>query len=654
MLREHRWSYASLAVILVVASTVVGSAFALVSSARENAVDSTGLTTANQLALQINEVDSGRSTSTYIVVLAVFAATFLVSQSVSFIVDGRRRELALLRLSGASRGQVARMVLVETTILGIACSLLGAVLAAPLVGPYSEILAGQNNWPRDMPATVHASSIAWCVILMTAVSVVGAMGPAVRIGRTPPIDAVRTVTSTRRRMSTMRWVFASIGLLVIVTFFAAPVQSVNFQFSTLMIGGGAILAAATLAPIIVPFIAWLIGGMGVLLAPGPGLVAREHAKYSARQTAALASPVILLVGLAAVFGTLAQTARETSSVALRDLTNVHSVVEYDLQNPGDGSYATAQNLPEVGSMTRVQRTKAWSWDEPDVPANWILSLMVINPMTFSTFVPTDVTSGDLKDVRGRDVAVLTGMAELGDRLNLVAPDGSAITVRVVATVQTNRFVHGSILIDREGLGSSVEPSEEIWLAEPAEGIADAELTSALRLAAPSSQVLPHASWVEKTITDDIEDQYAATMMIIGGAAILTLVSLALSSFAAVRDRRRDLELLNMIGATRQAAITSTTVGSAIGAVAGALLALAITALVHIRMSSALHTINPELSAIVPVNILLPVLVLCVVTSIGATAVGTSLALRHPRGLAPGESARTRREHLQARQASGTS
>ena len=176
----------------------------------------------------------------------------------------------------------------------------------------------------------------------------------------------------------------------------------------------------------------------------------------------------------------------------------------------------------------------------------------------------------------------------------------------------------------------------------------------MRLAAPSSQVLPHASWVEKTITDDIEDQYAATMMIIGGAAILTLVSLALSSFAAVRDRRRDLELLNMIGATRQAAITSTTVGSAIGAVAGALLALAITALVHIRMSSALHTINPELSAIVPVNILLPVLVLCVVTSIGATAVGTSLALRHPRGLAPGESARTRREHLQARQASGTS
>ena len=58
---------------------------------------------------------------------ATFLAGFIISSTFAFTVSQRRRDLALLRLVGGSRGQVRRLLLGEAVLLGG----LGAALGIP-------------------------------------------------------------------------------------------------------------------------------------------------------------------------------------------------------------------------------------------------------------------------------------------------------------------------------------------------------------------------------------------------------------------------------------------------------------------------------------------------------------------------------------------
>src|SRR5699024_4630852 len=57
--------------------------------------------------------------------LAVFLTIFIVSSTFAFTVAQRKRDLALLRLTGGSRQQVRRLLLSEATILGLLGTLVG-------------------------------------------------------------------------------------------------------------------------------------------------------------------------------------------------------------------------------------------------------------------------------------------------------------------------------------------------------------------------------------------------------------------------------------------------------------------------------------------------------------------------------------------------
>lgn len=635
MLREHRWSYVGLAVVLFASSVLVGSSLTLVQSAQAGRVDLTGLS-ANQSAELLGLAGSGRFISGLMAGLGVFVAVLLVSQTMSFVVEGRRRELALLRLTGASPRQVTGMVLRESVILGLVCSAVGALASLPLAGPYAELLTKQDNWPPGVPVGVHLSALVWCVVLMTLVSVVGAFTAARRIGRTPPIEAVQSVSAVPRLMPPIRWVVAGLGAIAVVVFLLLPPQSVNFQLSTAAVGGGAVLLVSALAPLVVPSIARLLGGALTVVAPGAALVARERTVHDARRSAALATPIILLLGLGAVFGTIAQTGRAESAQGLREITHAHAVAErgseqaQPSQAPEHDGMSGTKELAEIGAITRIQRAGDWSWNEPAMaPESW-LSIMGIDPATFTHFVPAQVKQGSLADVRGRNVAAISGTANIGDSLHLTTPGGTDLTVKVVATVESTSFIYGSLLLDQRELNRDPGATMDTWLAEPAAGVTDEQLVAALRQAAPAVQVMTGEEWIEHSVSQSVAKQQAAIFTIIGGAALLAVFSLAQSTLASVRERRRELELLTRIGARRRSAMASIVIESAITAATAAILAIAVTVLVYARMNTALLGMGSAISPIVPVGILAAVLLICVLTSTGSSAVGAALALPGPR------------------------
>lgn len=626
MLREHRWSYAGLVVILMTASTVVGSSFILFDAARTTDIDVSGLGT-NEAAKLIVLAQNGRFISSFMAILGSYVAVLLVSQTMSFVVDGRRRELALLRLAGASPRQVTGMVLKESTLLAFACSIVGALLSLPLAAPYAEILSRQNNWPPGFPVTVHVTALFWCVVVMTLVSVAGAFTAARRIGRTAPLDAVRAVRSVRRAMPLMRWVLAGAGLAAVAVFLLLPPQTLNYQISTAGVGAGAVLLVSAVAPVIVPAIARVFGGAIMLIAPGAGLVAREHTVHDARRTAALATPIIILLGLGSVFGMMAQTGRSEMALGLEALAHTDVVVEFPTNEPDADSFHAVVDFPEVQAATQVQRADDWAWAEPNMPADDYPQLMGIDPETFTHFVPAKFESGGIDDVSGTDVAVLTGVGEIGDTFELEAPDGTPVTVDVVAVVESTSFTYGTFLVDLDGLTLDAGATADTWLIESA---SVASLVTTLEDVVSPGDVFTHDSWVEQSVARSVESQQAAILTIVGGAAILALFSLAQSTLASVRGRRNELELLTKLGALRRSVVGSIVIESGITAVTASILAIAVTGLVYTRMATALYALNPTLSPIIPTEILALILAACVAISVTAAAIGASRALHRIR------------------------
>ncbi len=626
MLREHRWSYAGLAIVLVVASALVGSSFIFFEGARTSDVDVSGLVPDDARQLLVS-MENGRFVSGFMAVLGAFVAVFLVSQTMGFIVDGRRRELAMLRLAGASPPQVTKMVLMESVIIGVLCSVIGAFVALLLTGPYAELLSQQGSWPPGMPVRIHASALIWCVVLMTLVSTVGAFGAARRIGRTPPIEAVQSVSVTRSPMSPVRWVFAGIGMILVGVSLALPAQSTSIYVLAAAVGGGAVLLVTAMAPVIVPPVARVLGGALMVVAPGAGLVAREHTAHDARRTAALASPIIVLLGLSVVFAMVSQTGRSVESVGKRELTNTHAVVEFPAHQLHVEAFYAAKELTEIESVTRVQHVNDWGWSEPDRPQDDYVGLMGIDPATVSHFVPLKFATGSIDDITGNNVAAISGTAKVGDSLNLSTPEGDNFVVQVVATVEPTTFVYGDFLVDQHSFPLDTETMEDTWLVESASGVSDEHLVAALNTVTPSAEALTLSAWVDRSVDRSVAAQRATIVTIIGGATLLALFNLAQATLASVRERRAELTLLTMIGARRRSVTASLLVESGITSAAAALLAIVVAVLVYIRVDSVLTAIDPALSPILPIGFLTLVLAACIATSAGSAAAGAALALR---------------------------
>ena len=110
LLREHKWGYLGAFASAVLASALVTGSMSLLAAANKmDGVVRTGLD-----AYEASRVDGAALMMAMLggmtAFVAVLVSVILVSSTMAFVVQGRRRELALLRLSGASRGQVRSII----------------------------------------------------------------------------------------------------------------------------------------------------------------------------------------------------------------------------------------------------------------------------------------------------------------------------------------------------------------------------------------------------------------------------------------------------------------------------------------------------------------------------------------------------------------
>jgi putative ABC transport system permease protein len=127
-----------------------------------------------------------RFASTLTVVLAIFviANTFLMN------VSERRKQFAVLRAIGATRGQIVRMIVTEAMILGAAGTALGCVAGAAGGSLLLEAIT-QMFSESSPPMTYSADLFLLAAVLGPTVAVAAAYVPARLTMRISPLEAMR-------------------------------------------------------------------------------------------------------------------------------------------------------------------------------------------------------------------------------------------------------------------------------------------------------------------------------------------------------------------------------------------------------------------------------------------------------------------------------
>ena len=136
---------------------------------------------------------AGVSRTVTILIIAVWVLAFIILLlAFALIIRERVREFAVLRLAGASRGMLSRMVLLESAVCGLLGGLAGTGLAALLLFPFARLIESALKLPYLMPpAGTVLLLAAGTVLLSAAVAALSSVMAAYRLSRVDPGIALR-------------------------------------------------------------------------------------------------------------------------------------------------------------------------------------------------------------------------------------------------------------------------------------------------------------------------------------------------------------------------------------------------------------------------------------------------------------------------------
>ncbi|WP_330277780.1 FtsX-like permease family protein [Lentzea sp. NBC_00516] len=502
--------------------------------------------------------------------LALFLAVFIVSSTFGFTVDQRRRDLALLRLTGGSRGQVRMLLLSESLLLGIVGSALGVPIGLIAKHVQTWLLVEIGLVPDGFTAPWRLWAVIVAGVAGVGVALTGVFAASLRAARIRPLDALRETGKAARVMTASRWLLglSSTACTVAMVVWAHGANLIGAMMAALGISMVGAVAMSTLSPLVVPFAAWLCG----LLAPGSLAIA--SLRDGVRRSAATASPLIVLVslllGLAGTFGSLADAGGEEAKRSLNAHLVVTSTGEQAERLPGIEGVAVAsrQNAVDI-TITAGDRRGVHSG---------IIAVDAADYMHTHTLIPA---SGDLNALTGDTVFV--GPAQhsewigLGEVLSVDA-EGKPLGLTVVGGLPETLEPGESFLVPRRILPRQVwanAPTETVIqvVAEQNPGVVAERIERA-----GIGEVHTVQDWARARAGRNQAGNVQILSVLMGLAGLYALMAVVNSVVIAGTERRREFAVFRVTGLSRpqvaRTAVAEATAVAIIGLVLGCAVAAA--------------------------------------------------------------------------------
>jgi putative ABC transport system permease protein len=566
----------------------------------------TGQTLVNENTSAISQSLSFFSTALLVFAfISLFVGAFTIFNTFSIIVGQRTRELALLRIVGASRRQVFRSVLTEAAITGLVSSAIGLGLGVLAALGLEALLRGFGITLPAGSLVFEPRTVLVGLAVGVGVTVVAAIGPARNAVRIPPVAAIDDRQSDRgaslRRRFAWGTAVALAGALMLAIGLARPAIQ--------LVGTGAVcifVGAAMLAPVVARPLSSVIGRPLARVLGVSGKLGRENSMRSPRRTAQTASALMVGLALVAAISVFGASLSRSSTASVDDAISADLILTANGSGQLSGSVpAAASAVPGVTAATTVYRSQFEF-------QNSLTTLTAVSTQHLAGTLILRMTAGTTAALARGELLMDSTTAKskhlsVGGTVPVrFARTGSSV-LRVGGIYQANALI-GSYLVSAAFFVShfSNPALAALLLRTNGSGAADKAVTTALA-PYPNLQVQTRAQF-EQTQTASVNQLLGLVYALLGLAVLIALIGIVNTLMLSVFERTREIGLLRAVGMKRRQVRAMIRSEAVILAIFGAIIGIIIGTGMGIALVSSLKQ-QGITDTVVPASNLLVFLVL---------------------------------------------
>jgi putative ABC transport system permease protein len=543
----------------------------------------TGQTIINEDQTLVNQALSALNTVLLIFALiSLFVGAFTIYNTFSIIVGQRTRELALLRVVGASRRQVLRSVLTEAAIVGLVSSAIGVGLGVVAAIGLKALLSGFGTSLPAGPLTFEPRTAIVGLAVGTLVTLLSAIGPARNAVRIPPVAALTDRPSdgagaapTRRRLISGA-ALAIVGVLLLGLGLSKPVVA--------LVGVGAVcifIGVAMLAPAIARPLSGLLGRPLAALLGTPGELGRENSMRSPRRTAQTAAALtvgLALVSAMAVFG---------ASFSESATSSVDQAISADLLVSVNGSGQLSDSVPAaVAAVPGVTATNTVYRNQFEFRST-LATLTGVTTRNLADSVILRMTAGSSAALGQGELLIDSTTATndhlaVGDTVPIRFASTGPTTIKIGGIYQSNALIQSYLVSAPYFLAHFRQPHPGAVLAST-NGSSGVEAAVSNALAPYGDVQVQSRAQFEQMEASSVNKLLGLVYALLALAVLIALIGIVNTLMLSVLERTREIGLLRAVGMRRSQvrsmirseAVILATFGALIGIVIGTLMGLAL-------------------------------------------------------------------------------
>ena len=617
MLRRHMALYSGCMATVGATSVIASAQVYLVAGFSDAERVSVSSMSAEEVASQLTAI---RGILSLLSGIAIVASGFLMSSAVKQVISFRQKEFALMRLVGATRFRISRMVFSECLLMALVvalpCSVVGALLSPALLAGLRMI----GFFGNDVSVSFVLTAVPIVVVAVSMSLVAGLSGWVAARGATRG-DLVHADVSLAGKLSVWqiawRVTFGLAGLACIVLLDAQTLGS-NLVLALPFL---AVVPLFALAPVAIPAGASAVGLLVGQVAPGPGLLAAQRASRDRLRLARSAVPAIVCVGVLGGFLVAnspdeeARTAYASSRVGATAIARVTGIDDADrvAELPPSSVGATARfasrkNMVKAGDKEASRRTMYFT-----------------DSGALRELLHQNVVEGDAEKVKGTDIASSISGAHVGDSVRAQSASGRQIELHVVAVIKDPLY-DGGIFLDWGQASQFVTDPTSLSATIFTTAVDDTDLRTAMSTAGIKGSVTDKSGYIEYLAETRHANTYRSNIGIFGTIYVMSLISLIQSAIGSNLARKREYRLLRVLGVSPKGILATTATETVIVQIVSGIL-IGITLVVLAVRFAALNSTSPlsALASAAPPTVAAYMSVL--VLALASQLAGTYLTLR---------------------------